>query len=395
MKQPSFFSRRSFLKDTGKAALSCCILPRHVLGGKGYTAPSDRLTLAVIGAGYQGKKDMLTFNRTGKVNVGYVCDTDELALKTSSRWFPRAKCYPHYQPLLDKSAKFIDGAVIATPDFLHGGMGLAAIQQDKHVYIQSPLSRNIRETRTLLACAAGKKVIVYMATDAVAIGPRPMQGPFNTVLCYNTSNDFLRDWSRDWRYGTGSLGTTGAGLLSLALEVLDDRQPYQLSFCTQYSNGLQRDNQPHYLVMPDLSHVLFHFRNPGGTADTVVHWMDGIRPAGAGPANSGMIIEGTAGKLVHSPFEEFVPAPNLPQLAWIQACQEGFDSPGALKVRAELQRAAAVSELVTLANAAIRSYGIAKIGRNTNKFIYPGHYLKLQWDSIAMQTGSPDADQFL
>ena len=47
-------SRRDFVSSTSKLALGATILPRHVLGGPGYRAPSDTLNLAIVGAGGQG-----------------------------------------------------------------------------------------------------------------------------------------------------------------------------------------------------------------------------------------------------------------------------------------------------------------------------------------------------
>ena len=46
--------RRSFVKKSTLAAGSVMIVPRYVLGGKGYTAPSDRLNIAAVGAGGKG-----------------------------------------------------------------------------------------------------------------------------------------------------------------------------------------------------------------------------------------------------------------------------------------------------------------------------------------------------
>lgn len=47
-------SRRTFVEGAGRAALSAMILPRHVLGGRGYQAPSDTLNVAIVGAGGMG-----------------------------------------------------------------------------------------------------------------------------------------------------------------------------------------------------------------------------------------------------------------------------------------------------------------------------------------------------
>ncbi len=49
-------SRRHFLATTAAAAFT--IVPRHVLGGRGYTPPSENINLAIIGVGGQGTHDM-------------------------------------------------------------------------------------------------------------------------------------------------------------------------------------------------------------------------------------------------------------------------------------------------------------------------------------------------
>jgi hypothetical protein len=48
-------NRRDFLKSSAALAAGMMIIPRHVLGGPGYTAPSDQLTKAIIGTGGMGR----------------------------------------------------------------------------------------------------------------------------------------------------------------------------------------------------------------------------------------------------------------------------------------------------------------------------------------------------
>ena len=58
MKSKKHNTRRSFIKKS-IAASSIFVVPRHVLGGKGFTPPSDKLNLAAIGAGGKGHSDIL------------------------------------------------------------------------------------------------------------------------------------------------------------------------------------------------------------------------------------------------------------------------------------------------------------------------------------------------
>ena len=50
-------SRRAFIRNSSIAAAGFFIVPRHVLGGKGFISPSDKLIVAGIGAGGKGNSD--------------------------------------------------------------------------------------------------------------------------------------------------------------------------------------------------------------------------------------------------------------------------------------------------------------------------------------------------
>ena len=72
MKSKQKNSRRLFLKNSIGALAAFTIVPRHVLGGTGYLAPSDTLTKAVIGVGGMGRGH---FGYAGTKTVA-VCDVD-------------------------------------------------------------------------------------------------------------------------------------------------------------------------------------------------------------------------------------------------------------------------------------------------------------------------------
>ena len=69
--------RRDFIKTGTLAAAGFMIVPRYVLGGKGYVAPSDKLNVAAIGSGGKGASDIAEFVKGGKVNMVALCDVDD------------------------------------------------------------------------------------------------------------------------------------------------------------------------------------------------------------------------------------------------------------------------------------------------------------------------------
>jgi len=62
-------SRRDFIKNTSLAAAGFMIVPRFVLGGKGFIAPSDKLQVAGVGAGGKGESDIYNFAQSGKADI--------------------------------------------------------------------------------------------------------------------------------------------------------------------------------------------------------------------------------------------------------------------------------------------------------------------------------------
>lgn len=73
-------NRRIFLRRTIKASILFSIVPRFVLGGKGFTAPSEKLTLGFIGTGKQGRGRVNGFAKKGQVVAGADVDSKKLML---------------------------------------------------------------------------------------------------------------------------------------------------------------------------------------------------------------------------------------------------------------------------------------------------------------------------
>src|SRR5262249_8013790 len=73
MESKDDIDRREFLA-TAASGLALTIVPSHVLGGAGYMAPSDKLTLAYIGCGTQGIREMLRLLPAADVQITAVCD---------------------------------------------------------------------------------------------------------------------------------------------------------------------------------------------------------------------------------------------------------------------------------------------------------------------------------
>ena len=67
-------NRRTFLTTAATTAAAFTIVPRHVLGGTNFVAPSDKLTVAYIGVGTQGIRELLPMLKNDDIQVVATCD---------------------------------------------------------------------------------------------------------------------------------------------------------------------------------------------------------------------------------------------------------------------------------------------------------------------------------
>ena len=91
MKKNKKDSRRNFIKK-GLVASSIMTVPRNVLGGPGFIAPSDQLNLAAIGSGGKGASDISNASVKGRERVVALCDVDfSGSASRTAKKFPKAK----------------------------------------------------------------------------------------------------------------------------------------------------------------------------------------------------------------------------------------------------------------------------------------------------------------
>src|SRR2546426_8286118 len=69
--------RREFLKPGAAAAAVFTIVPRHVLGGRGFVAPSDKVNIALVGAGGQGRTNVRALFKESDAQVIALADPAE------------------------------------------------------------------------------------------------------------------------------------------------------------------------------------------------------------------------------------------------------------------------------------------------------------------------------
>jgi predicted dehydrogenase len=340
-------SRREFLGAAGAAA-AFTMVPRHVLGGAGHVAPSEKLNVAGVGVGGMGKSNL---EMLAGENIVALCDVDdEYAAKTYEQ-YPKAKKYRDYRKMLEKQ-KHIDAVVIATPDHTHAVIAMAAIKMGKHVYCQKPITRTVYEARKLTEAAREHKVVTQMgnqghsgegirlikewiadgAIGAVRevhtwtnrpagwwpqgvgrpeevqevpetldwdlwLGPAPYR-PYNKIY-------LPFSWRGRWDFGTGALGDMGCHIIDPAFWALELGYPSSVEACS--TNAICSDEVKAESA-PLASRVIYQFPSRGSMPAAKLIWWDGgfmpPRPEELeegrqmGGDNGGNIFIGDKGKIM-------------------------------------------------------------------------------------------------
>ena len=222
-------NRRKFL-GSAAATFAFTVVPRHVLGGPEYVAPSDKINLGYIGLGTQGLREITRLLANPDIHVAAVCDpntdsTDYVdwskyglrnqmrrflenpgwgegvdgirggrevgreivetyyAKNKPSNSYKGCSSYADFRELLEKE-KDLDAVKIMTPDHLHATIAIAAIKKGKHVVMHKPVANVLYEAR--LAIETTRKMQV--ATHLLAWSSR-------------NSISLVRDWISDGAIG--------------------------------------------------------------------------------------------------------------------------------------------------------------------------------------------------
>ncbi|NLP10316.1 Gfo/Idh/MocA family oxidoreductase [bacterium] len=349
-------SRRQFLGGTAVAS-SFIIVPRHVLGGPGYQAPSDKLNIACIGIGGKGFSDS---EKMQGENVIALCDVDEEKLtekhgeqdqekKSPADLFPKAKFYKDFRVMLEKE-KEIDAVTVSTPDHTHAVAAMMAMKMKKHVFVQKPLTHTIKEARVLTATAKEMGVVTQMGNQghaqeggrlicewiwAGAIGeireahcwtnrpiwPQGIEAPKETPSCPPTLDWDLWlgpaawrpyhpayapfAWRGFWDFGTGAIGDMGAHIIDHVYWPLKLKYPSKIyASSTKFTEA----------SAPEAEVLVYDFPARGKMPPVRVYWWDGglvpPRPADLEPGRrmgdggGGVLFIGSKGSIMGGTYGE-------------------------------------------------------------------------------------------
>lgn len=261
MKNPN---RRYFLA-AGAAAVS-----RRITA-----APSDAIRIGMIGMGGRGSAIMTSeLKRVPNIKITHLCDVDQARLEKAQSAAAKAgygnvRGSADLRRVLDD--KEVDAVVIATPDHWHAPATILACAAGKDVYVEKPVSHNLREGRLMIDAARKYNRVVqagmqsrsrpntiraveiahsnqlgrvlmakaWNSQQRADIGTKP-NSPAPAGLDYDTwvgpaemvpfnENRLHYKWHWNWNFGTGDMGNDGAHQIDQARWALGVDLPKRVS----------------------------------------------------------------------------------------------------------------------------------------------------------------------
>lgn len=314
-------SRRQFAGMVASGAAAFTILPSFTVSGLGHVPPSDKLYIAVVGCGGEGAADVQAHMKTPKKNavISHLCDVDDRQSAPMRKDYPKAPYYNDWREMFDKESKNFDAVTVAIPDHNHAVVGLGAMQLNKHLYLQKPLTHDIYEARILTEAAKKYKVVTQMGDQgASSEGMQILRewieadvlGDIEKVYCWTDrpvwpqgipwpkqkaeipkelnwdlwlgtapETNYIENlvpfnWRGWWRFGTGALGDMGCHIIGPPFKLLELGYPTEVSgsASTVYDGIFSEAQYPE--SGPVSSSLKFSYQLKNGK-NLDLYWMDG------------------------------------------------------------------------------------------------------------------------
>jgi predicted dehydrogenase len=157
-------NRREFLSTAGAALAG-------VSTGLAQSFDKEKIRrVGLIGSGWYGKADILRLIQVAPVEIVSLCDVDKRMLAEAAdivasrqRSHKKPRTYTDYREMLKE--KDLDIVEVATPDHWHALAMIAAVESGADIYVQKPISVDVREGQAMLAAARKYNRVVQVGTQ--------------------------------------------------------------------------------------------------------------------------------------------------------------------------------------------------------------------------------------
>ncbi len=198
-------NKRDFLRKSSLGAVGVALAPSIIMGN---IRPHNRLRTAHIGVGNMGGEDLKAISSHKLVDVTALCDVDANNLAAAKKLHPKAKVFSDYRVMLKEMANEIDAVIVSTPDHTHAPASMMAMNLNKPVYCQKPLTHYVSEARAMNKLAQEKHLVTQMGIQvhsfydyklATLLIQSGIIGKVHTVRAWSPKN-----WGYDGNSPTGS-----------------------------------------------------------------------------------------------------------------------------------------------------------------------------------------------
>jgi predicted dehydrogenase len=168
-------SRRDFLNQAAGWLAAPLIVPASALG-RGATAPSDRVTVGIIGSGQRALFETRQYPSFDNVVIVAVSDAQESRRQGAKKELEELyrtrqpgrpnggiRMYHDFHELLQQQD--IDGVYIASPDHWHVSMLLPTLKAGKHVHCEKPLGVSVEQDLAALKAVRNSKSIFQYGAE--------------------------------------------------------------------------------------------------------------------------------------------------------------------------------------------------------------------------------------
>jgi predicted dehydrogenase len=178
-------------------------------------ASKEKLNIACVGVGGQGKSDMGELAKIAEVNFVALCDVDSDKLAAASKQFPSATTHRDFRQMFETAQNF-DAVLVATPDHTHAVITMMALKNRKHVYCEKPLTRTVYEARAIAEETRKAGVVTQMGNQGMA----------------TEGNRLIKEW-----LAAGAIGAVQA------VHVWSDRPTHSGKLPLWWSQGVERPKE--------------------------------------------------------------------------------------------------------------------------------------------------------
>ncbi|MFC3075922.1 Gfo/Idh/MocA family protein [Shinella pollutisoli] len=188
-----------------------------------------KLRMGVIGAGLWGNNHAHTFNVLPETELVGVCDLDEARALKMKETSGALHAFTDYNALLSRDD--IDAVSVATPDFTHTPIILAALKAGKHVLSEKPLATTVKEAETIAEAAAASKgklmIDFHNRVNPILAGVRDMVQAGEIGLARHgmarlSNTTFVPFEMLSWASKSSALWFLGSHLVDILRFILDD-----------------------------------------------------------------------------------------------------------------------------------------------------------------------------